>query len=168
MCNQVLQCIHIDGREVVSTRWGQARVDVEASCVSIGTDRDIGGIEQPCAGVAMWRRGAHLCAIDLELRARCLDLSTMARIFSTLGFDDPLHRRQTAWVVQIAFEHHGAAIAVDCGTGVHLSLGLHRDTSGWTQVACALPSTTHQNLPPTQRACGIHDAGACQVDLIGL
>ena len=95
-----------------------------------------------------------------------LDLTTAA-CARTLGLDATFHAREASGVVNIAPQHHLAAVPLVCGVGLNAGALRHQDLCGLADVAAALPVAAHQHRAAALRAVGVNAACAGQFDLIG-
>ena len=82
------------------------------------------------------------------------------------GLNAAFDLREAARLIDIAPQHHLAAIALPCGVGFDACALRHRHLCGLARVAAALPVAAHQHRAAACGATRLYLAGARQLDAV--
>ena len=128
------------------------------------------GVDQPQAGCAQCFVGGpcvHAQAVNVNGLARGFHLAAMSALGAALGQNAALCGGDRLCVVNVAPQHHLAAVALLCGAGVNAGAAVHGHGGGLAHGASALPVATQQHGAATCGASGVYAAGALEVDAVG-
>ena len=136
------------------------------ACRRRGVDDVVVGVQQPHTGLAPRAARIDGDALDLQFVARSFNPAATAAERTATGGDLAVGRGDAAAAVDIAPQHHGAAVTLLCGAGVDAGAGAHGDAGGLVNAVAALPVTTDQDRAAAGGAAGVNMGGVDQVDVV--
>ena len=108
-------------------------------------------------------------AIDLQQVPRCLNPPSIATIWAALSAQGAIHLSNAGGIVNVAPDHHRAAIALACGAGIEHRPVFDGGAGGlahrWVAV---LPAAANQDLTAAGLTAGIKPGATLDEDLIAL